>query len=324
MSLLEIRNLSVWYRSGSCSVRVVRDFSLELGAGESLALVGETGSGKSTVALALMGLLDGNAVVEGGEIRFEGKPLLSRGPRAWDPVRGRKIGMVFQDARGSLNPVMTVGSQLDEALRAYQRLRKRSARGLAEGLLTEAGVPEPSFYLRRYPGELSGGMCQRVAIALALCNQPRLLIADEPTSALDSGIQAQILGLLAQLRHRHGLALLLISHDLALVSQNSERIAVMYHGRIVESGPAAEVFQKPAHPYTSALIQCQAGLDHRWGSRPLDPIAGAPPAAGQEFPGCAFAPRCPNATPDCSTAAPPPIAVSESHWASCFRPAQME
>lgn len=322
MSLLEVKNLTITYLTKSSCVRAVRNFGFELAAGESLALVGETGSGKSTVALALMGLLDGNARVDGGEIRFEGNPLTTKEPRTWKEVRGRKIGMVFQDARGSLNPVLTVGSHLEEAVRAHQRVKKLMARDTAGALLAEVGVPDPPFYLRRYPGELSGGMCQRVAIALALCNQPGLLIADEPTSALDPSIQAQILELLRNLRRRHGLALLLISHDLALVSEVSERVAVMYHGRMVESGPTPEVFLRPAHPYTSSLIQCQADLHHQWARRPLEAIAGTPPAGGQEFPGCAFAPRCPNAHPDCSKGVPPPVPVSDGHWAACIMPAQ--
>ncbi len=318
MTLLEVKDLSISYRTKSGCLRAVRNFGLELVAGESLALVGETGSGKSTVALALMGLLDGNAVVDAGEIRFEGKTLSTNDTGAWSQVRGRKIGLVFQDARGSLNPVMTVGSQLTEAMRAHQRLKKPRAREIAGELLTEVGVPEPPFYLRRYPSELSGGMCQRVAIGLALCNQPQLLIADEPTSALDPSIQAQILDLLSQLRRRHGLSLLLISHDLALVSEVCERVSVMYHGRVVESGRAQEVFRQPAHPYTSSLIRCLPDLDHCWERLPLNSIPGAPPAAGQDFPGCAFAPRCPKANPDCCRAVPPPITVSAGHWAACI------
>ena len=227
--------------------------------------------------------------------------------------------MVFQDARGALNPVLTVGSQLMEALRAHQSLSTRGARERAAALLTEAGIPDPRFYLRRYPFELSGGMCQRVAIAIAVCNRPSLLIADEPTSALDPSIQAQILELLGGMKHRYGLALLLISHDLALVSELSERVAVMYHGRLVESGRAQDVFRTPAHPYTKALIECQADLHHRWDRRPLAAIAGSPPAGGQELPGCSFAPRCPRADAACSRSVPSPVVLSGEHWAACIK-----
>ena len=174
--------------------------------------------------------------------------------------------------------------------------------------------------MARYAHELSGGMCQRIAVAIALCNRPKLLIADEPTSALDPSIQAQILQLLQDMKRRRDLALLLISHDLALASQVAERVAVMYCGRLVESGPASDVFGRPAHPYTSALIDCQADLHHRWEDRPLAAIPGVPPPGGQEFPGCSFAPRCAIAEPACSAGVPPHAAVAGNHWAACIKP----
>jgi oligopeptide/dipeptide ABC transporter ATP-binding protein len=320
MALLELINLSVSYPAPAGVVRAVRGVSLRIDAGESLALVGETASGKSTVALALIGLLAGNARVELGEIRFEGVPLSLHDRHSWRQVRGKKIGMVFQDARGALNPVLTVGAQLVDALRAHQQLPIGPAREKAAGLLAEAGIPDPEFFMRRYPGELSGGMCQRVAIAIAVCNQPRLLIADEPTSALDPSIQAQILELLRKMKDRHGLALLLISHDLALVSEVSEAVAVMYHGRMIEFGRAQDIFQRPAHPYTSSLMECQADFQHRWDRRPLAAIAGSPPTAGQESTGCAFAPRCPKADAGCTRNVPPATTISAGHWAACFKP----
>jgi oligopeptide/dipeptide ABC transporter ATP-binding protein len=320
MALLEVEKLSVFYHTASGPIRAVRDLSFELAAGESLALVGETGSGKSSVALALLGLLDSKGRAATGEIRFEGLPLSTAHRRSWNAVRGRKIGIVFQDTRGALNPVLTVGSQLTEAVRAHRRIRSREAREAAAALLAEVGIPEPGFYLRRYPGELSGGMCQRVAIAIAICNRPRLLIADEATSALDPSIQAQILELLREMRQRYSLALLLISHDLALVSEVSDRVAVMYHGRLVESGRASDVFRRPAHPYAASLIQCQADLRHRWDQQPLAAIAGSPPAGGQELPGCSFAPRCPKADPACTKSVPLPVTVSDRHWAACLKP----
>lgn len=320
MALLEVEKLSVFYHTASGPIRAVRDLSLELAAGESLALVGETGSGKSSVALALLGLLESSGRAAAGEIRFEGLPLSLANRRSWNAVRGRKIGIVFQDTRGALNPILTVGSQLTEALRAHQRMSRKAARETAAALLADVGISEPSFYLRRYPSELSGGMCQRVAIAIAICNQPRLLIADEPTSALDPSIQAQILELLREMRQRYGLALLLISHDLALVSEVSDRVAVMYHGRLVESGRALDVFRRPAHPYAASLIRCQADLYHRWDQQPLAAIAGSPPAGGQELPGCCFAPRCLKADPACTISVPPPATISDNHWAACLKP----
>jgi oligopeptide/dipeptide ABC transporter ATP-binding protein len=320
MPLLEVENLSVSYNTASGTIHAVRDFSLELAAGESCALVGETGSGKTTVALALVGLLGGNGRVATGEIRFDGVSLLNADRETWKQVRGKRIGTIFQDSRGALNPVLTIGSQLIEAVRAHQRRDKKTARADAAALLSEAGVPDPLFFMERYASELSGGMCQRVAIAIALCNRPNLLIADEPTSALDPSIQAQILQLLQETKRRRDLALLLISHDLALVSQVAERVAVMYCGRLVELGPASDVFRRPAHPYTSALIECQADLHHRWEDRQLAAIPGAPPPGGQKFPGCSFAPRCADAEPACSVGVPPHAAVACNHWAACIKP----
>ena len=320
MPLMEVENLSVSYTTASGTIHAVRDFSLELAAGESCALVGETGSGKSTVALALVGLLGTNGRVASGEIRLDAVPLANAGRETWKQVRGKKIGTIFQDSRGALNPVLTIGSQVIEAVRAHQRLDKKAARAAVCALLSEAGVPDPLFFMERYASELSGGMCQRIAIAIALCNRPKLLIADEPTSALDPSIQAQILQLLQETKQRRNLALLLISHDLALVSQAAERVAVMYHGRLVEVGPAGEVFKRPAHPYTAALIECQADLHHHWKDRPLAAIPGAPPPGAQNFPGCSFAPRCVIAEPACSARVPPAAAVAGNHWAACIKP----
>jgi len=317
--LLKIENLSVSYFSAAGPVRAVREFSLEVERGESVALVGETGSGKSTVALAMLNLLGNTGRAETGEIHFAGMPLSSRGPRSWRLARGKEIGMVFQDARGALNPVLTIGAQVAQALRAHQRLGRKAAREAAAAWLAAAGIPQPRFYMRRYPMELSGGMCQRVAIAIAVCNLPRLLIADEPTCALDPSIQAQILELLQGMKDRYGLAMILISHDLAMISEFAERVAVMYHGRLIELGKTEDVFRNPAHPYTASLIECQASLRHSWNLRPLAAIAGSPPAAGQELTGCPFAPRCHKADSDCLLQTPRPVTVSDGHWASCIR-----
>jgi oligopeptide/dipeptide ABC transporter ATP-binding protein len=320
MVLLEVENLSVSYQAGTHAVRAVRDVSLQIATGETLALVGETGSGKSTVAHALLGLLDDDARVESGTLRWQGESFSFQQPRSWRHVRGRTIGMVFQDARGALNPVMTVGAQLGDALRAHRRLSTREARALAADLLAEVGIPDPKFFMQRYPFELSGGLCQRVGIAAAICHRPKLLIADEPTSALDPSIQAQILALLRELKNRHGLALLLISHDLALVAEVSENIAVMYHGALVESGRTLDVFHHPAHPYTAALLACQANLRHRWDERPLATISGTAPAGGQELAGCSFAPRCPRADAGCTRSLPPIVTLSDGHRAQCIKP----
>jgi oligopeptide/dipeptide ABC transporter ATP-binding protein len=318
MALLEVERLSISYHTRQGLVRATRDIAFGLEAGESLALVGETGSGKSTIALALLGLLGKSAQVENGIVRFDGESLLSNDFNRWRRVRGDKIGMVFQDSGGSLNPVLTVGSQLMEALNAHHDLSREEARTRALSLLTEAGIPDPEFFLRRYAGELSGGMCQRISIAVALCRRPRLLIADEPTSALDPSIQAQIMELLRRLKRHHRLAMLLISHSLALVSEVSERVAVLYHGRLVEYGRTHDVFRNPVHPYTSLLLDCHLDLQHRWNDGPRAPIAGASPPSGQEFSGCSFAARCPFADLDCSQGVPQPREVADGHWAACI------
>jgi oligopeptide/dipeptide ABC transporter ATP-binding protein len=264
-----------------------------------------------------VGLLDGKAQVESGEILYEGRSIRSLTKREWQGIRGKQIGIVFQDARGALNPVISIGDHLIETLRTHQQLSKKKARARASELLQEVGIPEG--HGRMYPFELSGGACQRIQIALALCNNPRLLIADEPTSAVDSTIQAQILDLLQLMKRRHGLALLLISHDLPLVSQVADRIAVMYHGRMVESGRREEVFARPAHPYTRGLIQSQPGLRHHHEAHPLTAIPGALPTPGEEFRGCAFAPRCSHEEPRCQVSVPAERACSTTHWAACVR-----
>jgi peptide/nickel transport system ATP-binding protein len=314
--LLEIRHLSISYSSSSEILRAVRDISLQVYEGETLALAGETGSGKSTLALAVLGLLDPQAYVESGEISYEGCSLQSLKKRDWKEIRGRKIGIIFQDARSTLNPVLTVENHLIETLRAHQPLTKKKAQARALELLQEVGIPKGHEKL--HPFELSGGICQRVGIALAICNNPQLLIADEPTSSLDSTIQAQILDLLLLMKQRYGLALLWISHDLALISHVADRISIMYHGRIVESGLTEEVFAFPAHPYTQSLIQCLVGLQHHHETQPLMPIPGVIPIPGRDLQGCAFAPRCGNSKPECLRMIPVGREVSNSHWVACI------
>jgi oligopeptide/dipeptide ABC transporter ATP-binding protein len=314
--LLEVQNLSVAYPSSSGSIQAVRDLSLQIFEGETLALAGETGSGKSTFALAVLGLLNRGTQVESREILFEGHSIQSLGKCDRESICGRKIGIIFQDARSALNPVLTVKDHLIETLRAHQRLNGKKAQARALELLQEVGIPKS--HERLYPFELSGGTCQRVGIALALCNNPRLLIADEPTSAIDSTMQAQILDLLLLMKQRHSLALLLISHDLALISQVTDRISVMYHGCIVESGLKEEIFAVPAHPYTQGLIYCQPGMQHHHERNPLIAIPGTIPSPGQNFPGCAFAPRCNYAEPKCRQSVPVRREISSTHWVVCY------
>ena len=314
--LLEVRHVSVTHSSAAGAVHAVRDISLEIYEGETLALVGETGSGKSTLALAIQGLLDRRSKIDAGEILFEGSNVRAPGRGGWNNVSGNKIGIVFQDVRGALNPVLTVEDHLVETLRANQHMSNKEARARSAALLQEVGIPEG--HRRLYPFELSGGTSQRVGIALAVCNNPRLLIADEPTSAVDSMIQTQILDLLMQMKRRHGLGLLLISHDLALVSQVADRVAAMYHGRIVESGLKEEVLDAPAHPYTQGLIGCQPGLRHHHETHPLTAIPGSLPTPGQDFAGCAFAPRCGYREQKCEASVPGLMKISTTHRAACI------
>jgi peptide/nickel transport system ATP-binding protein len=314
--LLEVGNLSVAYHSSSGIIRAVRDVSLQVREAETLALVGETGSGKSTLALAVLGLIRRQAQWEAGAILFGGRSIQSLKESEWKSIRGRKIGMVFQDARGALNPVLTIEDHMIETLRAHRELSRKTARARALEMMHEVGIPEGQEKL--YPFELSGGTCQRVGIALAICNDPRLLIADEPTSAVDSTVQAQIVELLDFMKQRHGLALLWISHDLPLISQVADRISVMYHGRIIESGLREEILVSPEHPYTRGLIRSQPGLRHSHEIHRLAGIPGAVPAPGEEFAGCAFALRCSRVEPRCKQEIPPARALSATHWAACI------
>ncbi len=314
LPILEIRNLSVTYHSSSGPIPAVRGVSLKIGAGETLSLAGETGSGKSTIALAMLGLLDG--CHQSGDIIYRGRGIQSSSGTEWKRIRSREIGIVFQDTRSTLNPALTVLDHLVETLRAHQALSKRKALATAMELLREVGFQEGEG--KFHPFELSGGMCQRVGIALGLCNSPQLLVADEPTSAVDSAIQTQMLDLLQRMKQRYGLAILLISHDLPLISKVSDRISVLYHGRIVESGRTEEVLAAPAHPYTRNLLQCQPSFLNHHVENPLAAIPGSIPSAGQQFPGCSFAPRCTRSEPRCQESVPVARALSSTHVVSCI------
>ncbi len=322
-SLLEVRGLNVRYRTSAGTVWAVRDLSFRLAPGETTALVGETGSGKSSVALSLLGLHQPGEEFEADAIVFEGQDLGRLTEAEWRKLRGSRIALIFQDARGALNPVLTAGDQIIESIRTHRRISRDSARREAIRLLQEVQMPEPESQLGRYSSEMSGGMCQRLGIALAIANNPGLLIADEPTSALDPPIQAQILNLLQGMKRLHGLTLLLISHDLALVSVFADRVMVMYGGRLVESGLRSEVLMQPAHPYTRALIQCQPGLDHHRDVHLLKEIPGSIPAPGQDTPGCPFYPRCMLAENGCNAFMPPMKDLSGTHSAACFKAKKM-
>jgi oligopeptide/dipeptide ABC transporter ATP-binding protein len=297
----------------------VRDLSFSIAAGEVLGLVGESGSGKSITSLAIMRLLPPQARVS-GEIFFAengaARDLAALPPDSMRRLRGSRIAMIFQEPMTALNPVMRVGDQIAEAVLAHGTSPKREAARLAVQAMIDVAIPEPDRRSRDYPHQLSGGMRQRVMIAMAIVNRPQLLIADEPTTALDVTIQAQILELLAELRSKFGLAMLFISHDLAVVSQVADRVAVMYAGNLVELGTRREIFRAPAHPYTRGLLHALPDLKTERGS-PLETIEGTVPPLHAMPPGCAFEPRCGFRVAECAGAFPPLLEVAEGHWARC-------
>ncbi len=302
------------------TLRPVRDLSFSVAPGEVLGLVGESGSGKSITALAIMRLLPPQARIS-GEIFFAGNSGGSRNLQNLDDdamrqLRGSSIAMIFQEPMTALNPVMRVGNQIAEAVMAHNSISKSDAWQRAVDAMNDVAIPDAARRARDYPHQLSGGMRQRIMIAMAIVNRPQLLIADEPTTALDVTIQAQILELLAQLRRKFGLAMLFISHDLAVVSQVADRVAVMYSGSLVELGEKRDIFQGPAHPYTRGLLRAVPDLktDRR---RPLQTIEGTVPALQSMPQGCGFEPRCEFRIPPCARDFPPLVQVSPGHWARC-------
>jgi oligopeptide/dipeptide ABC transporter ATP-binding protein len=319
--LLDVRNLTISFPApGGSPLVAVRDVSFSITPREVLGLVGESGSGKSLTSLAIMGLLPPQARV-GGEIGLHNGAaspvnLLQAPEPQMRALRGEKIAMIFQEPMTALNPVMRVGEQVAEAARIHGRMSRKDAWDRAVNALQDVAIPEAARRARDYPHELSGGMRQRVMIAMAIVNRPQLLIADEPTTALDVTIQAQILALLAELRDKFGLAMLFISHDLAVVSQVADRVAVMYLGSVVELGSKQDIFKAAAHPYTRGLLQAVPTLktDRR---QPLRTIEGSVPPLQEMVPGCPFEPRCDVRVPQCSRDLPPLLEVAPGHWARC-------
>jgi oligopeptide/dipeptide ABC transporter ATP-binding protein len=323
-SLLDIRNLNIAFPSQNraadgSSVPAVRDLSFSIAPGEVLGLVGESGSGKSITSLAIMRLLPPQAQVS-GEILFaeNGSPrnLADLPDESMRQLRGSRIAMIFQEPMTALNPVMRVGEQIAEAVTAHHQVSRAEAWKRAVDALNDVAIPDSARRARDYPHQLSGGMRQRVMIAMAIVNRPQLLIADEPTTALDVTIQAQILELLADLRRKFGLAMLFISHDLAVVSQVADRVAVMYAGCLVELGAKQDIFKAAAHPYTRGLLHAVPDLKTDR-TRPLRTIEGTVPALQAMPAGCAFDPRCDSRIPECARALPPLVEVTSGHWARC-------
>jgi peptide/nickel transport system ATP-binding protein len=317
--LLELRNLTVEFPASPRALTAVCDVSFAVSRGEVLGLVGESGSGKSVTSLSIMRLLPPQASVS-GEILFtiDGKPqnLLALDPEEMRLLRGSRISMIFQEPMTALNPVMRVGEQIAEAVRAHANLSKRASWDRAVEALKEVAIDDPARRARDYPHQLSGGMRQRVMIAMAIVNRPEMLIADEPTTALDVTIQAQILDLLAEIRQKFGLTMLFISHDLAVVSQVADRVAVMYAGNLVELGPRAEIFRAPAHPYTRGLLEAAPTLSTER-NRPLQTIEGTVPPLDAVPSGCPFEPRCDLRVPACRDKLPRLAEISPGHWARC-------
>ncbi|MCO4053220.1 MAG: ABC transporter ATP-binding protein [Bosea sp.] len=314
--LLSVRDLTVTFPTRAGPASAVDGVSFDLAAGEVLGIVGESGSGKSLTALSILRLIARPGRIAGGAIVFEGRDLLAESESAMARLRGASISMIFQEPMSSLNPVFPIGDQIMEPLRQHRGLDRRAARLAALELLDMVEIPDARRRLDEYPHQLSGGMRQRVMIAMALACRPKLLIADEPTTALDVTIQAQILDLLGGLQHELGMAVLLITHDLGVVAQFARRALVMYAGRVVESAPVRDLFRSPAHPYTRGLVASMPVMD---GPRtPLQAIAGSVPQAAAMPPGCRFAPRCAEAHPACAAGIPPAIRLGAERNVACL------
>ncbi|MFF1283237.1 ABC transporter ATP-binding protein [Streptomyces sp. NPDC058299] len=314
--LLEVTDLHVEFRTRDGIARAVNGVGYHVDAGQTLAVLGESGSGKSVTAQAVMGILDTPpGRITGGRILFQGRDLLTLKEEERRRVRGSAMAMIFQDALSALNPVMTVGDQLAEMFVVHRGMPKKDARARAVGLLDRVRIPAAAQRARDYPHQFSGGMRQRVMIAMALALEPALVIADEPTTALDVTVQAQIMDLLAELRREYRMGLILITHDLGVVADVADRIAVMYAGRIVESAPVHDLYKAPAHPYTRGLLDSVPRLDQK--GRELYAIKGLPPNLTRVPPGCSFHPRCPMARDVCRTEVPPLYEVSEERRSAC-------
>ena len=313
--VLGIEDLYITVHDGAATA--VRGISLSVHTGEIVGLVGESGSGKTLTCRAALGVLPKGCGIEQGTISFERQDVTHLSPRGWERLHGTGIGAVFQDPSSYLNPSLTVGSQVAEVLRVKQKLGRRAAHQKAIELFTAVGLHHPELVFHQIPAELSGGMLQRVMIAIAISCEPRLIIADEATTALDVTIQAEIIELLKELRDQRGLAVLFVSHDLAVIRELCDRVVVFYAGEVVESGPVEEIIERPRHPYTQALLRVASVGDYQ--RRELEVIAGQPPRVGAEITGCRFADRCPAAIAACGAAAINLARLAPGHQARCVR-----
>jgi oligopeptide transport system ATP-binding protein len=316
--VLQVRDLTTRFNTERGRLTAVDRVSFDIGVGETVAIVGESGSGKSVTALSIMRLIPSPpGRIESGEVVFQGEDLLKIDDAAIRDIRGNKIAMIFQEPMSSLNPALTVGLQVAEPLNLHRGSPWAKALDHAKELLGRVRIPDAASRLASYPHHYSGGMRQRVMIAMALACQPRLIIADEPTTALDVTVQAQILDLLKELTRETGSSLLLITHDLGIVARYADRVAVMYAGRVIETAPAIQLYRRPRHPYTVGLMASIPRLDSDTGRR-LVPIEGQPPDLAQLPPGCAFRPRCRIATDPCRVSRPPLVDVADNHFKACF------
>jgi oligopeptide transport system ATP-binding protein len=318
MPLLTVNHLRASFHTRAGIVRAVQDVSFQIERGETLGIVGESGSGKSVTCYAIMGLLpQPPGRIEGGQAIFDGADLLALSHRELNKYRGRRISMIFQDPMTSLNPYLRIEEQLIEPLLIHEKIDRAAARRRAMDMLAEVGIPDPVHRVRMYPHEFSGGMRQRVMIAMALITKPDLLIADEPTTALDVTVQAQILDLMKKMREELGMAVLLVSHDLGVVAGYCDRVIVMYAGRVMESARIGDLFRDTRHPYTRALQKSIPALQVK--GRELYTIAGAPPDLLHPLPGCPFAPRCSYMVDYCAQEEIQPQEVAPAHASACLR-----
>ncbi len=327
-AVLKVEDLRTQFHTLDGVVRAVDGVSFEVGYGETLGVVGESGSGKSVTALSILGLLPmPPAEISSGRIWYQGRDLLTLPGSEMRGIRGNNISMIFQEPMTSLDPVMTVGRQIAESVRLHQGVSWKAAMNEAVRALDLVGIPEPRQRAKEYPFQLSGGMRQRVMIAMAMSCNPRLLIADEPTTALDVTIQAQILRLMADLKERLGTAIILITHDLGVVAEMAQRVVVMYAGRKVEEAPVEALFARPLHPYTTGLLasvpKLRSSLEPGGGAERLQEIVGSVPSLRDEITGCAFAPRCGFATEQCRREDPPMVQKRAAHSVACWESEQL-
>lgn len=315
-TLLEVKNLVTSFRTSEGSLQAVKDVSFHVDKGETLCIVGESGCGKSITSLSVMRLLPSNGSIESGEILLNDEALQNLSAEKMRKLRGNRMSMIFQEPMTALNPVLTIGYQLREPLLLHHKVSKSEATRQSIELLTQVGIPNPAKRLNQYPHELSGGMRQRVMIAMALACHPSLLIADEPTTALDVTIQAQILDLINDLKEKLDMGVLMITHDMGVVAEVADRVMVMYAGKKIEEGPVEEIFENPKHPYTIGLLNSVPNVDDP--EFELEPIAGNMPGLNEQISGCRFHPRCKFATEKCTAIAPPEFDLDGGHHVSCW------